>query len=115
MIPLFGAEDTTDGSVTRTRHRPIRLRAPSEVRGELPALSPLATPPGTDHTDVVADRFTRGPRRKGRTMRRIKATLALVGTAGLLGAALHGLGPATANASSHREAPLVAADPAIDN
>jgi hypothetical protein len=41
--------------------------------------------------------------------------LAIVGTAGLLGAALYGLGPASANASSHREAPLVAADPAVDN
>jgi Domain of unknown function (DUF4331) len=50
-------------------------------------------------------------------MRRIKARrgLAVLGAVGLLGAALYGLGPATASASSHREAPLVAADPAVDN
>jgi hypothetical protein len=45
--------------------------------------------------------------------RRIGAALAAVGV--LLAAGLAGLGPSTANASSHREAPLVAADPAIDN
>jgi hypothetical protein len=33
----------------------------------------------------------------------------------LVGAGLYGLGPSTAGASSHREAPLIAADPAVDN
>jgi hypothetical protein len=41
------------------------------------------------------------------------AALAVAGVA--FAAAATGLGPATALASSHREAPLVAADPAIDN
>jgi hypothetical protein len=40
---------------------------------------------------------------------------ALVAVAALLAGALYGLGPSTAGASSHREAPLVAAEPAIDN
>jgi hypothetical protein len=44
--------------------------------------------------------------------RRWRATAAIAVAAGV---ALIGLGPATSNASSHREAPLVAADPAIDN
>ncbi|BCJ48314.1 hypothetical protein GCM10010168_77600 [Actinoplanes ianthinogenes] len=42
-------------------------------------------------------------------------TLAALGLGALLAGALYGLGPGTATASSHREAPLVAADPAIDN
>jgi hypothetical protein len=47
------------------------------------------------------------------TARRAGAALAAVGVA--LTAGLAGLGPSNALASSHREAPLVAADPAIDN
>ncbi len=50
---------------------------------------------------------TRVPRR------RVAAALLAVGVT--LAGALAGLGPSTAGASSHREAPLVAADPAIDN
>ncbi|GIE77129.1 hypothetical protein Aph02nite_30790 [Actinoplanes philippinensis] len=46
---------------------------------------------------------------------RLRRTLAALGAIALLGGSLHGLGPGTATASSHREAPLVAADPAIDN
>jgi hypothetical protein len=45
----------------------------------------------------------------------LRRGLAVLATAGLLGGALYGLGPSTATASSHREAPLVAADPAVDN
>jgi hypothetical protein len=53
------------------------------------------------------------PARRGRARR---ATVALLAAAGVsLAAALTGLGPSNALASSHREAPLVAADPAIDN
>jgi hypothetical protein len=44
--------------------------------------------------------------------RRLAAALAATG---LVGVSLYGLGPSGATASSHREAPLVAADPAIDN
>jgi hypothetical protein len=47
------------------------------------------------------------------TARRRVALLAV--TAIALALAAYGLGPSTATASSHREAPLVAADPAIDN
>jgi hypothetical protein len=46
---------------------------------------------------------------------RLRRTLAALGATALLGGSLYGLGPGTATASSHREAPLVAADPAIDN
>jgi hypothetical protein len=47
---------------------------------------------------------------------RRRAVAAICAAAGLaLGAGLAGLGPSSAGASSHREAPLVAADPAIDN
>ncbi|MEU4161561.1 DUF4331 domain-containing protein [Actinoplanes sp. NPDC026670] len=46
---------------------------------------------------------------------RLRRTLAALGAVALLGGSLYGLGPGTATASSHREAPLVAADPAIDN
>jgi hypothetical protein len=47
--------------------------------------------------------------------RRVRRGLALVAAATVLGATVYGLGPGTATASSHREAPLVAADPAVDN
>ena len=47
--------------------------------------------------------------------RRRRRGLAVVSAAALLGSAVYGLGPSTATASSHREAPLVAADPAVDN
>jgi hypothetical protein len=53
----------------------------------------------------------------GRTVhsRGVRAA-ALLGAGGVLaGAAVAGLIPAVANASSHREAPLIAADPAVDN
>ena len=45
--------------------------------------------------------------------RRLSAVLAALGLALAAGAA--GLGPGGASASSHREAPLIAADPAVDN
>src|SRR4051812_37712484 len=50
-------------------------------------------------------------------MRKTAATLAVAAlTALALVAALaHGRGPATANASSHREAPLISEDPSADN
>src|SRR5262245_56663157 len=38
-----------------------------------------------------------------------------VASVGILAATVYGLGPAGASASSHREAPLIAADPAADN
>jgi hypothetical protein len=44
--------------------------------------------------------------------RRLRGAAAVAVAAGV---ALLGLGPASSNASSHREAPLVAADPTIDN
>src|SRR5215472_15679367 len=45
--------------------------------------------------------------------RRLSAALAALGLALVTGVAL--LGPGGARASSHREAPLIAADPAVDN
>ena len=51
--------------------------------------------------------------RSGRLGRKRGTALAAVGL--VVGASLFGLGPNSASASSHREAPLVAADPAIDN
>ncbi|WP_238016202.1 DUF4331 domain-containing protein [Dactylosporangium sp. AC04546] len=53
----------------------------------------------------------RTPTRAGQ-WRAVRATAAAVVAAGV---AFVGLGPATSAASSHREAPLVAADPAVDN
>ena len=49
------------------------------------------------------------PTRAGRRWRATAATLVAAGVA------FTGLGPGTASASSHREAPLIAADPAVDN
>lgn len=49
------------------------------------------------------------PARAGRRWRATAATLVAAGVA------FAGLGPGTSSASSHREAPLVAADPAVDN
>ncbi len=49
------------------------------------------------------------PTRAGRRWRAAAATLVAAGVA------FTGLGPGTSSASSHREAPLVAADPAVDN
>ena len=54
----------------------------------------------------------RGPQAPGRLRRRLGAAAALVVT---LAATAYGLGPSVAGASSHREAPLIAADPAVDN
>ncbi|GAA1797473.1 DUF4331 domain-containing protein [Planosporangium flavigriseum] len=51
--------------------------------------------------------------KRGGRARRRGAAAAVAGLA--LAASLYGLGPRSAAASSHREAPLVAADPAIDN
>ena len=45
---------------------------------------------------------------------RIRRAAALAVTGALAVAALAGLGPAASTASSHREAPLVSGDPAID-
>ncbi|MCU7728911.1 DUF4331 domain-containing protein [Actinoplanes sp. KI2] len=45
----------------------------------------------------------------------VKRVAAALGVSALLAGTVYGLGPSTATASSHREAPLVAADPAIDN
>src|SRR5262245_23116803 len=39
----------------------------------------------------------------------------LVAAGAVLACATYGVGPRTATASSHREAPLIAADPAVDN
>ncbi|GAA3395988.1 DUF4331 domain-containing protein [Cryptosporangium minutisporangium] len=64
-----------------------------------PPSSPLAEPPP--------------PARRPRLPRRTAAALAAAGLA--LGTAVTGLGPLTAQGSSHREAPLIAADPAVDN
>jgi hypothetical protein len=49
------------------------------------------------------------------TQRRWRRAGIGLAVAGIVAATVYGLGPAGANASSHREAPLVAADPAIDN
>jgi hypothetical protein len=65
-----------------------------------------SSPPGTPPPPPT------GPRRTSPARR----TIALLGAAGLvLSAAIAGFGPTTAQGSSHREAPLIAADPAVDN
>jgi len=46
---------------------------------------------------------------------RRRSVLAVLAAGAILGGTVYGLGPSVATASSHREAPLVAADPAIDN
>jgi hypothetical protein len=46
---------------------------------------------------------------------RVRRGLAVLAAATVLGGTVYGLGPSVAAASSHREAPLVAADPAVDN
>src|SRR5207247_1975445 len=68
---------------------------PTERDNTPPMVAPLSTSFGGEW-----------PRRRG----------AAVAAAGLIVAAsLYGLGPGSAAASSHREAPLTAADPSIDN
>ncbi|MEN3609786.1 DUF4331 domain-containing protein [Plantactinospora sp. ZYX-F-223] len=57
---------------------------------------------------------TPGPASRRRPARRMTTALAAATCVALAGA-VAGLGPTTAGASSHREAPLVATDPAIDN
>ena len=49
------------------------------------------------------------------TPRTAKRGLALLAVGAVLAGTVYGLGPGAATASSHREAPLVAADPAVDN
>jgi len=44
-----------------------------------------------------------------------RRVLAIAATALVLAGTAYGLGPGSAGASSHREAPLIAADPAVDN
>ncbi|BBH68607.1 hypothetical protein ACTI_52920 [Actinoplanes sp. OR16] len=46
---------------------------------------------------------------------RTRRTIAALGVGALLIGTVYGLGPGSATASSHREAPLIAADPAVDN
>jgi hypothetical protein len=46
---------------------------------------------------------------------RLKRAGIVLATAGIAAASLYGLGPNGALASSHREAPLIAADPTVDN
>ncbi|WP_433833189.1 DUF4331 domain-containing protein [Actinoplanes sp. CA-015351] len=46
---------------------------------------------------------------------RRQRALAALGIGALLAGSVYTLGPVTATASSHREAPLIAADPAVDN
>ncbi|MFY1669743.1 DUF4331 domain-containing protein [Plantactinospora sp. WMMB334] len=58
--------------------------------------------------------ITSGPAARPGPMRRVTGALAAA-TCVVLAGAVAGLGPSTAGASSHREAPLVAMDPAIDN
>jgi hypothetical protein len=62
---------------------------------------------GTEGTTMTVSPKIPGTRRR-------RATAALGAGALLLGS-LYGLGPGAATASSHREAPLIAADPAVDN
>ncbi|MGI5152750.1 DUF4331 domain-containing protein [Plantactinospora sp. CA-294935] len=57
---------------------------------------------------------TPGPVARPGPARRVSTALAAATCVALAGA-VAGLGPTTAGASSHREAPLVATDPAIDN
>ncbi|WP_422770403.1 DUF4331 domain-containing protein [Plantactinospora sp. WMMC1484] len=57
---------------------------------------------------------TSGPATRPGPIRRVTGALAAA-TCVVLAGAVAGLGPSTAGASSHREAPLVATDPAIDN
>ncbi|MFD0970735.1 DUF4331 domain-containing protein [Plantactinospora endophytica] len=57
---------------------------------------------------------TPGPATRPRPARRVTTALAAATCVALAGG-VAGLGPSTAGASSHREAPLVAMDPAIDN
>jgi hypothetical protein len=64
-------------------------------------------------TSGSAAKLASGP---SRTATRVQRGAAVVAAGGLLATVvLYGLGPATAGASSHREAPLIAADPAVDN
>ncbi|MEV6633039.1 DUF4331 domain-containing protein [Actinoplanes sp. NPDC051470] len=49
------------------------------------------------------------------TTRRKRTAAALAATGLVLAGAIGGLGPSTSTASSHREAPLIASDPAADN
>ena len=50
-----------------------------------------------------------------KTSRRRRAGFILAATGIVAGVGLYGFGPGSAVASSHREAPLIAADPAVDN
>src|SRR5262249_43061360 len=85
---------------------------------------PLARPDGRRHPPVTrvggpeksrasGSLGWRSATRAASVRKRAGIALAAVGVA--LTAGLAGLGPSSVQASSHREAPLVAADPAIDN
>ena len=50
-----------------------------------------------------------------KTSRRRRAGFILAATGVVAGVGLYGFGPGAAVASSHREAPMIAADPAVDN
>ena len=58
--------------------------------------------------------MSRSRTRRARSPRRVAAAVATAGTI-VLGTALSAFGADVATASSHREAPLIAADPAVDN
>ena len=59
-------------------------------------------------------RMSRSRTRRARSPRRVAAAVATAGTIAL-GTALSAFGADVATASSHREAPLISADPAVDN
>src|SRR5205823_10681790 len=82
-------------------------------RRDEPAVPPPAAPP----TPTTRRRcgFGSGGNDMKSTRTRVRRGLAVLATATVLGGAVYALGPGAAAASSHREAPLVAADPAIDN
>jgi hypothetical protein len=52
---------------------------------------------------------------RGRLGTRRRRAAAALGVSALLAGSVYALGPGAATASSHREAPLIAADPAVDN
>src|SRR5688572_10624959 len=93
--------------------RPRSRRRPS-TRSVNPVADPLRTPVGDRPHRATGGRKPMSDSR--RLLHGRSRSTALIAAGGLLaGSTVIGLLPTLAGASSHREAPLIAADPAVDN
>ncbi len=97
----------------RCRRRPRMARSEVSDSEATGASTGLRTPTVATPAGVTCPQWAEEP--MSATAQKWRRTGIVLVTAGIVAASVYGLGPGGATASSHREAPLVAADPAVDN